>query len=208
MSSIIMSVQENMAIVATDTLAVDSGSALLFTNKATYLPTLKTIIAGTGLGAFSSRWAEFANSWLVADNVESLTVHAPEILKRMWVELDEEGLIRSNDSTTVYHIGFNDVGVIAAYALRSRSGFKPEPLAYGLMAKPECEIIQTGNVNDFVQMMHEQRRVQEGIPENNRIYIGGEINAIVLQSDRVIHLKLGEFSDYRKQLQSLMMKNR
>ncbi|VGC17672.1 Uncharacterised protein [Klebsiella pneumoniae] len=49
MSSLICFSTDEFAIVATDTLGVDAeGNPFILTNKATYLPTIKTIICGTG----------------------------------------------------------------------------------------------------------------------------------------------------------------
>lgn len=205
MSSIICFTDKDVAIVATDTLAVRDGRPLLFTNKAIYLPTLKLVIAGTGVGSFSSEWAEFVNSWMAVEDIEGLNEFSQEQLSTLWTKKIDGGLLLGHESSTVYHVGYSaKEDCMVAYAFRSKNSFECERLPLGCFAKPSCNIQMSGDLADFVVMMKEQRSIQESLPINERVYIGGELNAIVIQRDRVIHFKLGEFEDYSQQMDEIL----
>ncbi len=84
MSSFICFSTDEFAVVATDTLGVDAeGNPFILTNKATYLPTIKTIICGTGMGGFHSRWAEFVNSRMILLDVDNLDWICPYISRHL-----------------------------------------------------------------------------------------------------------------------------
>ena len=61
MSSLIFATDEQQIVVATDTLAVTTeGEPFLFASKATHIPHLRIIIAGTGFGGRMSGLCQLA----------------------------------------------------------------------------------------------------------------------------------------------------
>lgn len=109
MSSLIFYTDVSQALVATDTLAVKPGGApLMFCSKAIYLPHMRTIIAGTGLGMFASDWANHVNNRLVVAGLRNLDYHTPDGLRALWASAKEQDDIPDSITTTVYQIGVRE----------------------------------------------------------------------------------------------------
>lgn len=200
MSSLIFYIQEDMAFIAMDTLAVTTdGEPYLFTNKFTYLPTLNTVICGLGLGGFGSEWAEKVNRNMILADIEHLNYFAESELKKLYADYLQRYGFSGVESTTIYHIGYSkEEGVMIAFAFRSLNDFKCERLGYGTAVKPACEILE-GNLFDNIPiMMQMQRDIQRHQTESSRIYIGGEIHAIHLEKCKATYYHLGEFDDYQE----------
>lgn len=207
MSSLICYSNEEYAVIATDTLAVDPvGNPLFFTNKATYLPTIKTVICGTGVGGFHSRWAEHVNSGMNLLDVDNLDYHATKLLIEMWDDYKIEFNINSELTVTIYHIGWSlDAGKIKRFAYRSTNNFISEEIQDGWFFKPECVVPDGDDITEVIKnMMHEQRAIQDDLSKEERVYIGGQINIIVLERDCARHLTVGEFPDYHQTLNQIL----
>lgn len=203
MSSLIFHIEKTQAYVATDTLAVKpDGTPLMFCSKAVYLPHLRTIIVGTGLGHFSSDWANEVNTRLVLAGIRNLDYHTPDALRRRWREVKSLHTLPEEMTTTVYQIGIGeDDEEIYAFAYRSSDDFQSELLLPGTHAKPECTFITSDNkFSNFHTMMLEQRRIQETKPENQRLYIGGECILMHLTKDTFGCARLFRFDDFDAQL--------
>lgn len=200
MSSLIFFTDEDNAVVATDTLVVSpEGTPLLFTSKAIYLPHLKVIVAGTGLGGFATEWALKINDKLIVKGLNNLDYHTPRCLRELWVKFKTECLFDENMTTTVYQVGFSQIdGNIAAFAYRSTNNFESEELTYGMRAKPDFAFLEEDySLMDAIPiMMRDQRRIQDESPRGGRLYIGGEIQVLHLTRDGCRSFKLGEFDDF------------
>lgn len=206
MSSIIFTTDPAQALVATDTLAVDlDGKPLLFCSKATYIPHLRTIIAGTGLGSFANNWANDVNNNMIVDGLRNLDYHTPKSLKERWVKQKEASDFPESLTTTIYQIGVSeDDGEIRAFAYRSNNDFSSEPLAHGTRYKPECTFPSDVSLLQALRpMMEEQRRIQECKPSNERIYIGGQCIVMHLTKCSCTIATLFDFDDYEHQLQAV-----
>lgn len=198
MSSLIFYTDPQQVLVATDTLAASpDGSPLLFTSKAHYLPHIRTIIAGTGLGGFSVQWALTANSRMMVRGIENLDFHTANGLRTLWAE-HEEQYVLAGMTTTVYQFGLSeDSGEMVGFAYRSQNNFISERLEYGIGVKPECSIPE-GNLLEHIEtMMNEQREIQSTVPASERVYIGGEAVALHLTKDGCRMWRLFEFPDFR-----------
>jgi hypothetical protein len=200
MSSLIFKTEERQVFVATDTLAVaPGGRALMFTTKALIVPHLRMLMAGTGTGGFLDRWFVNVNSGKVVIGIENLDYHTPKSLSDLWQKFKEEkDEFPEDQTTTVYHFGFSEeTGVIRAFAYRSTNGFVSEPLGYGIAMKPECSIPQNLQLpGDIKSMMDEQREIQRALPENQRVYIGGEIQIHHLMEAGFNVYTLDRFDDF------------
>jgi hypothetical protein len=205
MSSLIFYTDAGQALVATDTLAVEpSGKPMMFSSKAFYLPHLKTIIAGTGVGMFSGDWAMAVNNRMVVAGIKNLDHHTPQALRERWRKYILEYELSAKMTTTVYHFGFGeDDQVVCAYAYRSTSEFQTEKLGYGFGLKPECSLPLEGSLlNALPAMMNEQRQNQLARPEHERLHIGGECIAMHLTKDTCQTFRVFQFDDYPLQLQA------
>lgn len=203
MSSLIFYTDASQALVATDTLAVKPGGApLLFCSKAIYLPHLRTIIAGTGLGMFAGDWANHVNNRLIVAGLRNLDYHTPDGLRTLWAHAKERDDIPNSLTTTVYQIGVSeDDGEVRAFAYRSANDFESEHLGHGTRAKPECAFPSEGHLLHHLQpMMIEQRAIQDAKPPEDRLYIGGECVVMHLTKETCATSTLFRFEDYADQL--------
>lgn len=206
MSSLIFYTDTTQALVATDTLVVKpNGIPLMYGSKAIYLPHLKTIIAGTGLGSFSGRWTNYVNDELVVSGLRNLDFHTSDGLRRLWAEMKITHEVPDSITTTVYQIGVSeDDSEIRAYAYRSTNDFVSEPLNHGFRAKPECTFPSEGNiVENLKPMMFEQRAIQDLKKSEERLYIGGECVVMHLTKDTCTTSTLFQFDDYEEQLNKI-----
>lgn len=205
MSSLIFYTDKEQALIATDTLGVDSeGAPFLFTSKAIHIPHLKVVICGTGCGGFSNEWALHVNNRMVLGGILNLDYHTERYLSELWEKYKLEYKLPDDFSTTVYHFGFSEEsGEIVGFAYRSANNFTSEQLQHGTGVKPECSVLDGNLFETIPLMMQEQREIQESLPKNERVYIGGEIFAIHLTSNGCSTQKLGEFPDYKDNLKSI-----
>jgi hypothetical protein len=199
MSALIFYTEPEQVLVVTDTLsAAPDGSPLLFTSKAHYVPHLRVIVAGTGIGGFSVEWALQVNSRMVLRGIENLDFHTPGGLRTLWSDYRHEYNLANGMTATVYQFGISEeTGQMAAFAYRSANNFESERLGFGIGVKPECQVPE-GNLLDHIQsMMNEQRAIQATKEPSDRVYIGGEAIAIHLMKDSCTFTRLFEFPDRR-----------
>ncbi|MNZ67331.1 hypothetical protein D3C78_855760 [compost metagenome] len=202
MSSLIFYIDEEQALIATDTLAVTpSGEPLLFCSKAIHLPHLNIVIAGTGQGGFATRWAMHVNDRMVINGINNLDFHTSKGLRELWSKYCTEFQVPPEATTTVYQFGFcQDSKKMVGIAYRSTNDFISEIRPYGLAAKPECTF-PNGEYSIpavFSEMMYEQRTIQEKNPKHERIYIGGKINVLHLNKNGCSSYTLSEFFDFEE----------
>lgn len=203
MSSIIFATDPTRALVATDTLAVDpEGNPLHFCSKAMYVPHLRTIIAGTGIGGFANNWANDINNEFVVSGIRNLDYHTPSALRERWDKVSQGYDFPIGATTTIYQIGVSeDDEEILSYAYRSENNFESEPIPHGTRMKPECQVPSNVSLMEALQpMMEEQRRIQEQKPRSERLYIGGQCILMHLTKDACTTATLFNFEDYEDQL--------
>jgi hypothetical protein len=203
MSSLIFYTDESQVLVATDTLATSSdGAPFMFTSNAFVVPHLRFIMAGTGMGGFLGKWFVKVNDKMIVKGIEHLDYHTPSILLRIWKGYKKELSISNSITTTVYHLGFSEEDqFIRAYAYRSINNFRSEPLSqYGLHVKPECDIPEPYQLPaDFKTMMNDQRAKQFLRLQEERLYIGGEIQIHHLTRAGFSIYTLDKFDDFAEQ---------
>lgn len=206
LSSLIFHTESNQALIATDTLAVQpSGTPAFFTSKAFLVPHLRFVIAGTGLAGFATRWFVRVNDQMLVRGIDNLDFHTSSELRNLWKVYSEEVSNTINMTSTIYHIGFSEEDdLVRTYVYRSEKEFESEVLDYGLAVKPRCTVPEQYSLpNDLISMMDEQRTIQESEPEEQRIYIGGEIVAIHLTLAGATVSHISRFSDYDADLASM-----
>jgi hypothetical protein len=205
MSSLIFETDERQIVVATDTLAVTTeGEPFLFASKATHVPHLRTIIAGTGFGGLSNEWALTVSARMIVRGILNLNYHTPNGLRELWKKYKAEYSIPEWLTTTVYQFGISEEDDrVVSFAYRSTSDFESEQLQYGIGVKPECKVPETDFIEALPQMMAEQRSIQETLPKEERLYIGGEIQALYLTADGCRSFKVGQFPDFEAHQQAI-----
>lgn len=212
MSSLIFYTDDEQIVVATDTLAVKSdGSSMMYCSKAIYLPHIRTIIAGTGMGIFSGDWAMEVNNKMVLSGILNLDFHTPSALREKWKQFQNDYNLPNSMTTTVYHFGISEEdNSIAAFAYRSANNFISEPLPRGFGLKPECSIPEGNNFIELIpQMMEEQRALQIKANPSERIYIGGEAIGMHLTKNGGCNIfPIFKFSDYENHLMEIITNHR
>ena len=190
-----------MVLVATDTLVVDQqGAPSQFTTKAHVVPHLRTIIAGTGVAGFSTRWFARVNDFLVVRGIEHLDSHAARLLPDTYARYVEEFSIPEHLTTTIYHFGVSEITDEAVgFAYRSGTGFASERLPRGMRLKPGIDG-PWPDIEDphklFIETMKLQRLHQESKPSDERLHIGGEIQFVHLDADTCTIKTIHRFDDF------------
>lgn len=199
MSSLIFVTESEQALTATDTLATSAnGEPLMFTTKAFIVPHLRMIMCGTGIGGFLGKWFIEVNDRMIVRGVDNLDYHTPKVLASFWHKFRDEYSIAENLTTTVYHFGFSEEdGLIHTYVYRSANNFVSEVLPYGMGIKPEPKSSEGLEIpRDIKKIMDEQRVIQQSLPKNERVYIGGKIQIHHLTKLGFAVYTLDQFEDF------------
>ncbi|MEO9589441.1 MAG: hypothetical protein ABJ360_05025 [Roseobacter sp.] len=198
MSSLIFATDESQILVATDTLAVTpDGEPFCFASKATHVPHLRTIIAGTGGGGLSNEWALTVSARMIVRGIRNLNYHTPIGLRDLWETYRQRYSLDQDLTTTVYQFGISEEdNKVVSFAYRSTNNFESEQLPYGTGVKPECNVPEGNLIEVIPSMMHEQRSREASKPAEARLYIGGEIFAHYLTKDECRCFSLGEFEGF------------
>jgi hypothetical protein len=199
MSSLIFLVEKTQVLIATDTLATLNGRARQFATKAFPLPHLRMVIAGTGLAGFLDHWLVAVNASPVR-GIDALNENAQAGLLNVLRTFNKQ-FPSMNDSTTVYHFGFSEeTGVIHSFAYKSEELFEPRPIEYGLYVKPNVpeDAIPKDTLypSDIPRIMAAQRAIQEKVPKETRVYIGGEMHMHHLEQVGYKAYRVGQFEDF------------
>lgn len=170
----------------------------MFTTKAFIIPHLNLIMCGTGIGGFLGGWFIAVNDRMVLRDIDNLDYHTPNALVNLYRTYTEEFSIPTQMTTTVYHFGFStETALIHSYAYRSRNNFVSERLPYGLGVKPECQVPDDCQFPAGVKsLMQQQRSIQDSLPKEERIYIGGKIIIHHLTEMGFQVYVLDQFDDY------------
>ena len=154
-------------------------------------------MAGTGAGGFCDRWFLQANGRMVVRCVEHLNYHTQRNLQSLWTDYKEEFDISDDLTTTVYHFGFSEEGGIRSFAYRSTNDFCPEEIPYGIAVKPRCEVPEDYQLPDvLLGLMLAQRNIQAEEPEEERVYIGGQIQVHHLTRAGITIHTQADFPDF------------
>jgi hypothetical protein len=199
MSALNFVLQEDMVMVATDTLALsgDTNRPSHFQTKFYPIPHLDGIICGTGVSQFIAQWALQVQTSMLVKNIPHLNEFTTEQLRKLWTEL------RLNDvfTSTIYHFGYDaDLEKFRGYVYRSEKNFISEELSYGFGTKPPVPNFKpTGNpVDDFKEVISIQREEDLSHPQENRIGIGGDIQLALLKPSQITIVHTHRFEDFEE----------
>jgi len=195
MTAAVFNIAEQQVIIAMDTLAMTgkTGKPYFFTSKFFLLPHLHGVMFGTGIGTLAIEWyAKLIH--FVARDVHHLDQYVTPDLQLLG---DKFGLDKTQ-TTTIYHVGYSSVeSRYVAFAYRSSNSFASERLQYGLYTKPRIPDASVSSFpEDFVRLVSAQRDADAALPIEERVFIGGEIQAVVLQAGTMTVHTLHRFPDY------------
>lgn len=189
-------------VVLTDTLATTrSGSPHLFVTKCAIVPHLEMVVAHTGVAQIGHRWSHLLQTATLARDIEKLDQLVPGMLRSITAdvarELEDPGI-----TSTVYHLGFSEVRAeYVGYVYRSGADYVPEIMEPGFRVKPRPLGQSTAppDLAGMVELGRQLREEQDGLPANQRIYIGGEL-FVTLLANRCIQVKrVHRFADFDAQ---------
>jgi hypothetical protein len=196
MSALNFVLQKDLAIVSTDTLALNSESHLPsnFQSKAYPVLHLDGVVCGTGISQFVARWYTVVVTSMLAKSVPHLDEFSPQALRN----LAEEMALPDISTTTIYHFGYDqETDRYRGYAYRSSNNFDSEELAYGFGMKPQVEFNPSGNIiEDFIALISIQRDQELARPVLERIGIGGDIHILMLEPDAITIRRVHRFEDH------------
>ncbi|HDS1692197.1 TPA: hypothetical protein QEM72_002701 [Pseudomonas putida] len=200
MSALAFSIEEEAIFVAVDTLSTDeNGGIPIEVSKSLYQPHLGILFGVTGALYMLDRLP----SAIIRHGIsrgDEFTVHASQILQELWREyvegFAESGLTTDLNriSTSVFQFGFSSAtGQPECFQYSSQDNFEPRPLS-GSAHKPLCPApVGVDGPNYFIALMDAQRQQEQGKPQSERTYIGGQIIMNVLQPGSCGAVKIHEF---------------
>ncbi|CAN5499760.1 hypothetical protein BH10ACI1_BH10ACI1_18620 [soil metagenome] len=197
MSSLIFSLSEQEIFIATDTLAMngENFTPFFFTTKVYFLPHLRGVMCGTGIGDFATDWYLRLDRFLAKD-----FIHLDEFVTNALLEVAEKYHFDTEVTSTIYHFGYSEMEKEHfAFVYRSTNDFKSEKLGYGFGVKPPISnsAIELSPQN-FVEIMKLQQIESSQIPIEKRIFIGGEILLTVLRQGTIVSQTIYRFDDYEE----------
>jgi hypothetical protein len=208
MSSLIFCFSEHEIIVATDTLAVadQRGIPCSYTTKFHPVPHIRGIICGTGDGQFLGQSFLIANS-LPARDILELSHILPEALRLIHSQRYQD--LISISTSTIYHFGFPIDGTApVGIKYPSENDFVPHELPRNQIGmKPAGDII-TDNVfsTRFLLTMRSQIESENKKPQDQRVYIGGQVTVCHMTREETKITCPDLFSDWSENF-DVMMQN-
>lgn len=197
-------------LIVTDTLATTvDGEAMMFQSKAWALPHLNMAIAVTGVANLGAEWDEFLRSSAVVLDLRMIDRFAPEHLRRLWLALQDGAPHDSRITATIYHFGFEHGSDRAVrYAYRStnnlsserieKAGFGVKPTANGFVPTPP------ESLDDIITMALQIRADQDALPASERIFIGGELQMMLVRDGETQTRRIYRFPDYDDAWRAMM----
>ncbi|MEM5432817.1 hypothetical protein [Cupriavidus oxalaticus] len=202
MTAAIFNIGPEQVIIAMDTLAMsgDTGNPYFFTTKLYPLPHLQGVMFATGIGDLATKWFVKLERFLARD-IHHLDQYVTPPLQELGMEFN----LSEAQTTTIYHIGYSEAeSRYVGFAYRSTNSFRSERLEYGLRTKPG---IPDASVNsfpsDFIRLMEAQRTNDAAVPLSERVFIGGEIQALILANRSMTIQTIHRFSDYEALFQRM-----
>jgi len=191
-------IQEDRICLAMDTLVVsaDKKIPIHYQTKFSILPHLNLVVAGTGRIDFIQEWFQCVNGSLNVKDIEGLDEISPDILRSEWSIIYDE----SCKSSTIYHFGYSqDKQEYTGFAYRSTNDFQSERLICSVGIKPEVTIPSAEGdqlPQLLVDIMPEQRRINEGLPASEKLGIGGDICFLVMKDKQISVAPVYRFESY------------
>ena len=178
--------EDGVFVVADTLVTTEAFQPGFFTSKVHPVPHLNGLICGTGSLGFILDWTRDVLGGMLAIDIAHLDEFAPASLRAIQAARPEEE--RKALTSTIYHLGFDErEDRFVGFAYRSIANFESERLEYGTRIKPGYEPRRELQIfpDDFVEMCRDQRSLQDQIPPQDRVFIGGHITAYMLQIQRI-----------------------
>lgn len=160
---------------------------------------MNMVVATTGYANLLTRWTSALRENVRARDITMLDLHAPEVLRDIWAELQEDhGPLKG--TATIYHFGIDEqTGICRRITYRSKDNFESEIATeggFGVKPVPVAVPTPTGlNLDDLVRFAEDIRVEQDAMSHRERIYIGGDLVLTFLSADGITARVIHRFSD-------------
>ena len=203
MSGLVFVLEPERVLVAMDTLATNGldGLPSHYASKLLPLPHLLGVICGTGSMQLALQWYLDVQSNVVARDFDFVNEIAPERLRSIAESLGDQ-----KTTSTIYHFGFSrSAGVFAGTVFRSTAAYMAEPLQYGAGLKPPYEDVinvandrldELGLDHGLVDLLTRIKIVDDSLPTNERVGIGGEVHLMLLSGTSQITQVSGQWPGF------------
>ena len=193
-------------VVLTDTLATTpSGSPHSFVTKCTVVPHLEMVVGHTGVAQVGHRWSHQLQTSVLARDIDPLDRHVPGVLRS--IADDVAGEFGDHGITsTVYHLGFSQaLGTYVGYVYRSESDYVSEVMEPSFRVKPQPvgQFTAPTDLDGMVALGRQLREEQDGLPADQRVYIGGELVVTMLVNRQIQVTKVHRFGDFDSQWEAM-----
>lgn len=201
MSLLMFAHEPTSALILTDTLATtQAGEPFLFHSKSWVIPHMNMAMAVTGIANFGGAWNELLCNSLLARDIDMVDQFAPEQLRRVWSELLGRKGFPEGATSTIYHFGFpEDSERLVRYVYRSEADFASERWedpGFGIKPYPRGEFEVPADLHAWVDLAERVRAEQDVRPAGERVFIGGELFLVVLQSWNSQIVRVHRFDHY------------
>ncbi len=173
---------DSLAIRATDK------TPSLYASKILPVPHLGAVVCGTGSQRLPLDWFVHIETRILGRDIDYVNSVAPGELRGLWTRLDEPG------TATIYHFGYSPAeDAYVGYAFRSESDFAAERIQYGIGIKPPSgeliavaadSLAELGVHDAIISLIVKARSVDDALPLEERVGIGGEVHLLTLTGGR------------------------
>jgi hypothetical protein len=208
MSLLMFSHETEGFVLLTDTYATTpEGDPRTFQSKVFVLPHLNMAMGGTGIGQLMRRWFDVIQSNMLVRDIETLDLHAPEALRKIWAGLIDEfdGLGRAVEegaTSTIYHFGFTEEAQPIRFTYRSASNFESEEATdpgFGIKPVPKWDFKSPGSLEDMVAVAVRLREQEDARPKTDRVHLGGDLIATFVGNGSIASNRVYRWSDFDQQ---------
>jgi hypothetical protein len=208
---------ETQVAVYTDTLATSpDGKALAFCDKSFLVPHIGIVMATTGILQLAEIWYSRLNGPIFADDIDALDEYVTKNLQIIWDCLKKHSGGGIEITGTIYHFGWSAKHQqYVRYIYRSDKNFASEHYkekGIGVKPIPNDKDAQLPEGIEGVTEFAEQIRMEQlAKPHNQRLYIGGELNMILMLNDSgnpiTYQAKVHRFTNYDADREAIMARS-
>lgn len=186
--------------VCCDSLAVlpESKEPHIFCSKLFLLPHARSVVCGTGSFQLVQDWFAFANSRILASDVDALSANSEAGLQ------DVASAHPEDQSSTIYQFGWSlERAAFRGFVYRSTTYFSQEEFpmnAFGL--KPQTQFdwgaptTLPSIIEKFRDLVIQQRREDLALPQSDRVGIGGQVYLAYMIPEITQLVCIHQFEDY------------
>jgi len=200
MSALAFSISKSKIVIAMDTLvSVDEGATIRpsrYTTKMYLLPYINCVICGIGSSIAVETWYEFVRNEVIAYGITSLDKTTQKHLQRI---VDDKCKRRDNK---IYQFGVCEYdGTMQGYVYNSFEGYRGKQFEYNKIYTnphlPEDCIVKGDdlfqNFNDILKNLRKAEDIRGGL---DKISIGGMVQILVMEKDKMFITNYDKFDDY------------